>query len=116
MANIKASKKDILVSRRNQKRNAHFRTRMKTAIKNTRAAIQTQSENREEQLKHTLQIIDKTVSKGILHKNTAARQKSKLSKLINALSQAKPRKTSEKKQKPKAKSTTRSKKTQKKKA
>lgn len=84
MANLKASKKDILVSRRNHLRNSHFVSRMKTFVKKAQIAIAAKSEDRAKLVTDALRIIDKTVGKGILHKKAAARKKSRLALALNA--------------------------------
>jgi len=43
----------------------------------------TESENKEEALKKAYAALDKAVKKGVIHKNTAARKKSRLAKLVN---------------------------------
>ena len=83
MANIKSQKKRILTNERDRKRNQAFKTRMKSLIKATKTAIEEKTENSETMLKNTLKIIDKTVSKGVIHKRTAARRKSALALAFN---------------------------------
>jgi len=78
MANIKAAKKDIKRNARNRSRNLSNKTQMKSAIKAAYAAIESKDANQLTIVRNTLSIIDKSVSKGILNKNTAARTKSKL--------------------------------------
>ena len=84
MANKKAAKKYILTTKRNQARNVHFKSKMKTMIKKTVEAINNNEKETEEILKSTIKQIDKTASKGIIHKNLAARKKSKLRLLFNS--------------------------------
>ena len=88
MANIKASKKDILTTKRNHTRNVHFKTMMKSAVKKALSTLETDPEAAVSQLRLALKTIDKLVTKGILHKGTAARKKSKLMKKANKLSAA----------------------------
>ena len=86
MANIKSAKKRVLVAQRNTERNTAFRTSIKTAIKKVLASAQ--SEDKKDLnalLSKVYQLCDKAVSKGILHKNTAARRKSRLTKAVNKL-------------------------------
>ncbi len=85
MANKKAAKKDILTNKRNKTRNTHFKSLMKTTIKNAVVAIENKDENAVETVKIALKQIDKTSSKGIIHKNQAARKKSKLAKKANSI-------------------------------
>lgn len=87
MANHKSAEKRV---RQNAKRNAinrSNRTRLRTQIKKLRTALagsdQAQST---ELLNPTISSIDKAVNKGIIHKNTAARYKSRLTKHVANLS------------------------------
>ena len=84
MANIKSAKKRVLTAERNRLRNVAFKSSVKTAIKK---ALELAQKKDTEALKTALskayQLCDKGVSKGILHKNTAARKKSRLSLAVN---------------------------------
>ena len=83
MANIKASKKDILVNARNKKRNQHFRSKIKTMIKKAQTAIVAKAEDCEKLVRAALRSIDKNVTKGVIKKQTAARKKSRLARALN---------------------------------
>ncbi len=83
MANKKAAKKDILTNKRNNLRNSHFKSLMKTRIKNAESAIESNDKETVSIVRIALKQIDKTASKGIIHKNSAARKKSSLSKKLN---------------------------------
>ncbi len=81
MPNIKSAKKRVLVT---IKKNEALRSRMNTAIKKFNAAIETNRiEDAEKLLPETMSIIDKTVSKGVIHKNNAANKKSALAKKLS---------------------------------
>ena len=86
MANIKSAKKRVLVAIRNTERNVAFKTSIKTAVKKvlTAAASEDKSELNA-LLSKVYQLCDKAVSKGILHKNTAARKKSRLTLAVKKL-------------------------------
>ncbi len=84
MANIKASKKDIIINRRNALRNSHFISRMRTFVKKAQIAIESKADDRQALVTQALQIIDKTAGKGVVHKKTAARKKSRLTLALNA--------------------------------
>ena len=71
MANLKASKKDILVNKRNNERNKAYKSRLKTLIKQVRGAIDEKSDQAAVLLKEVLRVIDKTTSKGVLKKQKA---------------------------------------------
>ena len=88
MANIKSSKKRILVAERNYERNVAFKSSIKTAVKKVLVLAQAKEKDQEAinaALSQTYKLCDKAVSKGILHKNTASRKKSRLTKAINKL-------------------------------
>lgn len=77
MANHRSAEKR---TRQNEKRNAinrSNRSRLRTAIKKTRAASGSEAG---ELLLTTVSLIDKAVNKGLIHRNTAARYKSRLTK------------------------------------
>jgi small subunit ribosomal protein S20 len=86
MANHKSAVKRV---RQNVKRNAINRSnrgRLRTQIKKLRTAIDGQDKNAgSELLGATVSVIDKAVNKGIIHKNTAARYKSRLTKHVSEL-------------------------------
>ncbi|MBQ4646836.1 MAG: 30S ribosomal protein S20 [Candidatus Gastranaerophilales bacterium] len=86
MANIKSAKKRVLIAQRNTERNVAFKTSIKTAVKKVLACAA--SEDRTELnalLSKVYQLCDKAAGKGILHKNTAARKKSRLTKAVKKL-------------------------------
>ncbi len=86
MANIKSAKKRVLIAQRNTERNVAFKTSIKTAIKKVLACAA--SEDRAQLnalLSNVYQLCDKAAGKGILHKNTAARKKSRLTKAVNKI-------------------------------
>lgn len=86
MANIKSAKKRILVAERNHDKNVAYKSKVKTAIKSVLAAA---SAKDQDALKSSLSLVyklcDQGVSKGIYHKNTASRKKSRLTKAVNKL-------------------------------
>ena len=86
MPNIKSAKKRVEVAERNRLRNIAFKSSIKTAVKKALSAAQ---ENNQEALNEALslayKLCDKAVSKGVLHKNTASRKKSRLTKAINKI-------------------------------
>ena len=84
MANHKSAKKRIRTSEKRRLINKDTATKLKTLVKKVHA-LETK-DGSEEVLKAAISYIDRTVSKGRLHKNTAARKKSKLVKFVNGLS------------------------------
>ena len=86
MANIKSAKKRVLIAEANRQRNVAFKTSIKTTVK--KALALATAENKDElnsAISKVYQLCDKAVSKGILHKNTAARKKSRLVLAIKKL-------------------------------
>lgn len=83
MANIKSSKKRIEVAKVRTDKNKIIRTQLKTLIKNANLAIEN-GENVEVAVKAAVRKIDKASTKGLIHKNKAARIKSNLTKKANA--------------------------------
>lgn len=79
MANIKSAKKRVLVAERNHEKNVAFKTSIKSALKKVLELAKAKDEDAmKAALSKAYQLCDKAVSKGILHKNTASRKKSRL--------------------------------------
>lgn len=71
-------------------RNSHVKTTMKTQVKKTLAAIGTKDkENLDVLFVKAVSQINKAASKGVIHKNNAARKISRLTKRLNSATQAK---------------------------
>ena len=87
MATHKQAIKRHRQSIKRRRRNRYFHTTMRSTIKRVRelAAQQNGSEARKE-LVNALRIIDRTAQKGVVHKNKAARVKSRLINLVSGLS------------------------------
>jgi len=86
MANIKSAKKRVLIAEANRQRNVAFKSSIKTAVKKVlELANGEDSAALNTALSKVYQLCDKAVSKGILHKNTAARKKSRLTLAIKKL-------------------------------
>lgn len=88
MPNHKSAEKRV---RQNIKRNAinrNNKSALRTQIKKLRAALASGDKNQSQALlTPTVSLIDKAVNKGVLHKNTAARYKSRLTAHVNNLAQ-----------------------------
>ena len=78
MANIKSAQKRVDIAARNTARNVAFKSSIKTAIKKALSLVEGDKKELDAALAKVYQLCDKAVSKGILHKNTAARKKSRL--------------------------------------
>ena len=84
--NLKNAKKRVLVNVKKEKANNEFAASMKTAIKNVeRAVANKDKEKANDKLKVAIKSIDKAAQKGVTAKNTAARNKSRLTKKVNSM-------------------------------
>jgi len=84
LANIKSAKKRILVNETKAARNKAIKSKVKTMMKKVDAAVTVgDKELAKTSLVEAVSEIDKASSKGIYHKNTAARKVSRLTKAIN---------------------------------
>ncbi len=79
MPNIKSAKKRVLVAKLRNERNKAAKTELKTVLKKARAEDATA-----EAVKSAAIKLDKSAGKGLIHKNKAARLKSRLAKKANA--------------------------------
>ena len=86
MANMKQQIKRYKNDNAKRAANTSFKSSLKTAIKNVLAEVE--AGNKEAAVvafNHAASKLDSSVSKGIHHKNYAARHKSRLSKLVNSI-------------------------------
>ncbi|MDR1558859.1 MAG: 30S ribosomal protein S20 [Clostridiales bacterium] len=84
MANIKSAKKRIKVIAKKTLRNKMIKSGTKTAIKKVISAVESGvKENAISAYRNAASAIDKATTKGVYHKNTAARRKSRLAKMVN---------------------------------
>ena len=85
VANIKSQIKRNRQNEGRELRNKSVRTALKTDAKKVRgAATSTDSEAAQTEYQRAARALDKAVSKGVLHKQTAARRKSRLARATNA--------------------------------
>lgn len=86
MANIKSAKKRIRVIEKKTLQNRMVKSALKTAIKKFETAV---AANAAEEAKTTfvaaVKALDMATSKGVIHKNMAARKKSRLAAKLNAM-------------------------------
>lgn len=86
MANIKSSKKSIIKSKIQRKCNASNRSKLRTFIKKINITIKNNDKYLSEKIFIKIQkIVDQHNSKGLIHKNQAARLKSKIFKRIQCI-------------------------------
>ena len=86
MANIKSAKKRILVTEIKTARNKSIRSEVKTAIKKVEVAVVAKDkEAANAALSTAISTIESACTKGVYHKNNAARKVSRITKLVNTL-------------------------------
>ncbi len=86
MPNHKSAEKRDRQSKKRNLINSANRSRLRTQIKKLRAAIAAgNAGDAQALLSATVSVIDKSIQKGILKRNTAARHKSRLTQHVNAL-------------------------------
>ena len=84
MPNHKSAEKRVRQSERRRLINRSSRTKLRTSIKNLRSALKgSDTKQVGALLPKTVSEIDKAVQKGVLHRNAAARQKSRLTVSAN---------------------------------
>lgn len=87
MPNIKSAKKRVLITERNRQRNRSWKSAVRTVRSEVGDAVKAASaKNAQEALKNAYKVIDRAVAKGVLHRNTAARKKSRLAGRVLSLS------------------------------
>lgn len=84
MANIKSQIKRNRTNEKRHERNKTVKSALKTSTKKVNAAVTGgDTEAATAQVRETSRALDKAASKGVLHKRTAARRKSRLAKSVN---------------------------------
>jgi small subunit ribosomal protein S20 len=84
LANHKSAIKRARQNEDRRLRNRMTKTQVKNVVKSVRQAADEKSPEAAATLKHAQSLIDKAAKKGTLHKRTAARKISRLSRLVNA--------------------------------
>ena len=86
MANIKSQIKRNKTSEKARIRNHAVKSEVRTAIKKVKVAVEAKElEKAIAAMDHAYALIDKSVSKGVQHANTAARQKATVAKLVDSI-------------------------------
>ena len=83
MPKLKSSQKRLRTNLKARLRNKAIRTRMRSSIKNVRQAAD--QDTAQAALQDAISVIDRTVKKGILHKNAGARYKSRLTHFVRGM-------------------------------
>ncbi len=82
MANIKSQKKRILTNAKAAERNKAVRSELKSRVKSAESTIG--EDSNDVAVQAAIKKIDMAAQKGVIHKNAAARKKSRLMKKVNA--------------------------------
>lgn len=84
MANIKSSKKRIRVAHANTIRNKPLKSNLKSVMRAADFAIANDAPDKADAVAIAIKTLDEVTSKGIIHRNNAARKKSSIMKRLNA--------------------------------
>ncbi|AIG64536.1 30S ribosomal protein S20 [Corynebacterium atypicum] len=86
MANIKQQKKRVLTNEKRRLRNKAVRSAVRTEIRKFREAVEAGDKAKAgEQLRVASRALDKSVSKGVFHRNNAANKKSNMARAFNKM-------------------------------
>ena len=83
MPNIKSQKDRVVQSKKEALHNKAIKSNLKTVVKKANAAIETGAADKDAAVKLAVSTIAKAQSKGVVHKNTAARKISRMAKRAN---------------------------------
>ncbi|MDN4495317.1 30S ribosomal protein S20 [Ureibacillus aquaedulcis] len=83
MPNIKSAIKRVKVAEKANAANAQAKSAMRTTVKKAEQALANNAENANELVLAASKALDSAASKGLIHKNAAARKKSRLAKKAN---------------------------------
>lgn len=83
MPNIKSQKDRVVQAKKEALHNKAIKSNLKTVTKQANAAIEAGAADRDAAIRTAVSAIDKAKSKGVLHKNTAARKISRMAKRAN---------------------------------
>ena len=83
MPNIKSQKDRVVQAQKETMHNKAIKSNLKTVVKKADAAIAANAADKDAVVVAAVSAIDKAKSKGVLHKNTAARKISRMAKRVN---------------------------------
>jgi small subunit ribosomal protein S20 len=84
VANTKSALKRMRQNEKRRLRNRAVRSRVRTAIKAARTSLGTSGTDATGVVAEAIRVLDKAVTKGVVHRNTAARKKSALARRLAA--------------------------------
>ncbi|MFQ5521894.1 MAG: 30S ribosomal protein S20 [Candidatus Methylomirabilia bacterium] len=88
MAKIKSALKRMRQNEKRRLRNRAVRSKVRTVLKVSRSELIQQSQDAQTLVAEAIRVLDRAVSKGVVHRNTAARKKSALARRLAALHQS----------------------------
>ncbi|NLO61914.1 MAG: 30S ribosomal protein S20 [Clostridiaceae bacterium] len=88
MPNIKSAIKRVRTSEKKNAENKMLKSELRTVIKKAKASVASSDEKAEVLVKATQKAIDQAAAKNLMHKNAAARKKSRMTKAANAAKKA----------------------------
>ena len=80
MPNIKSAIKSVKQNAAKNVQNSHAKATMRTAVRKAEVALDNKDDNATELLRTAIKLSDSAARKGLIHKNTASRQKARLTK------------------------------------
>lgn len=88
MANIKSAEKRNRQAPKRMARNRIMRSGARTAVKKARTSVDSSAPDSIEAVQVAIQTLDRAATKGVIHKNNAARRKSRLMQALNKMNAA----------------------------
>ncbi len=85
MANTRSAIKRMKQSEQRRQRNRAARSTIRSSIKAARTAVAGKSPDSTAAVQEAIRTLDRAVTRGVLHRNTAARKKSALARKLNTL-------------------------------
>ena len=85
MANTRSAIKRMKQSEKRRQRNRAARSAIRSTVKTARGALGTKTAETKAAVDEAIRILDRAVTQGVLHRNTAARKKSSLARKLNSL-------------------------------
>jgi small subunit ribosomal protein S20 len=84
LANTRSARKRIRQNERRRLRNRAVRSAVRGSVKSAREALGGKSADSATAVREAIRALDRAVTQGVIHRNTAARRKSSLARRLNA--------------------------------
>jgi small subunit ribosomal protein S20 len=84
LANTRSAQKRIRQNERRRLRNRAVRSAVRGSVKSAREALGGKSADSATAVREAIRALDRAVTQGVIHRNTAARRKSSLARRLNA--------------------------------